>query len=146
MRYYFAYGSNMDFDQLKERCPSAQFVSIGYLKDHALKFTIYSPVRFCGCADIVFSQDCLVFGVVYKLSEDDLRKLDYFENVPHSYVRVKRNIMVGNIAQLIDTYTVLSKDKHTPSKKYMRHLISGAKKFGLPEEYVKFLKRIKTIG
>lgn len=33
-RMYFAYGSNMDCDQLRQRCPTARFVAIAKLDAH----------------------------------------------------------------------------------------------------------------
>ena len=36
---YFAYGSNLDFVQMRSRCPSAQFVAVAKLPDHQLAFT-----------------------------------------------------------------------------------------------------------
>ena len=31
--FYFAYGSNMDWDQMKQRCPSAHFLGVAELRD-----------------------------------------------------------------------------------------------------------------
>jgi len=32
----FAYGSNMNWNQMRERCPSSRFVGIAVLRDHKL--------------------------------------------------------------------------------------------------------------
>jgi len=50
---YFAYGSNLDFAQMRDRCPSALFVAIAKLPDHRLAFTRKSIKRACGVADAV---------------------------------------------------------------------------------------------
>lgn len=50
---YFAYGSNMNWDQMRERCPSSRFLGIAALPDHRLAFTRGSPKRGCGVADVV---------------------------------------------------------------------------------------------
>jgi len=52
---YFAYGSNMDWNQIRGRCPSASFLGIAVLLDHRLAFSRYSTTRNCGVADAVKS-------------------------------------------------------------------------------------------
>jgi gamma-glutamylcyclotransferase len=41
----FAYGSNLDCTQMRERCPSTRFVCIAALKDYRLAFTRHSRGR-----------------------------------------------------------------------------------------------------
>ena len=36
--YYIAYGSNMDFSQMRRRCPDAELVGAGIVKDYELLF------------------------------------------------------------------------------------------------------------
>jgi hypothetical protein len=36
---YFAYGSNMNWQQMQDRCPSARFFGVALLPDHKLAFT-----------------------------------------------------------------------------------------------------------
>jgi len=43
--YYFAYGSNMNWTQMAQRCPSARFVSVARLKDHRFAITRQSRRR-----------------------------------------------------------------------------------------------------
>jgi len=49
----FAYGSNMNWNQMRERCPSSRFVGIAVLRDHKLAFTRESVNHGCGVADVV---------------------------------------------------------------------------------------------
>src|SRR4029434_6514613 len=73
---YFAYGSNMDAAQIKERCPSAKFVCRAKLPSHRLTFTRMSVIRRCGVADILRDETKEVWGVVYELPENELENLD----------------------------------------------------------------------
>ena len=50
---YFAYGSNLDADQMRTRCPTARAVSQARLPDHRLAFTHPSRRWRGGSADIV---------------------------------------------------------------------------------------------
>jgi hypothetical protein len=77
---YFAYGSNMDWAQMKERCPCAKFVCRAKLPSHRLAFTLRSCSRRCGVADILRDETKDVWGVVYELPENELGNLDKDED------------------------------------------------------------------
>jgi gamma-glutamylcyclotransferase len=76
---YFAYGSNMNWQQMQERCPSARFFGVAWLPDHKLAFTRKSIKRGCGVADAVPTQGQKVWGVVYEITDRDVIKLDKSE-------------------------------------------------------------------
>jgi hypothetical protein len=77
---YFAYGSNLDWAQMKQRCPLAKFVCRAKLPAHRLAFTLKSPRRDCGVADVLPDQAKDVWGVVYELLADELKDLDKDED------------------------------------------------------------------
>jgi hypothetical protein len=62
--FYFAYGSNMNWTQMRGRCPSARYVAIAVLRNHTLAFTRKSVKRGCGVADAVWSERQEMWGVV----------------------------------------------------------------------------------
>ena len=66
---------------MSKRCPSAQLVGLGVLKNYKLDFTISAPERWGGggCADIVFEEGKEVWGLVYELTQEDLQNLDNAE-------------------------------------------------------------------
>src|SRR5918995_5170968 len=77
---YFAYGSNMNWAQMKARCPSARFVGVALLRDHRLAFTRKSVNRGCGVADVVSEAGARVWGgAVFEVSDLDIGKLDVSE-------------------------------------------------------------------
>lgn len=84
---YFACGSNMDWDQMRERCPSARFVGVAKLPEHKLAFSRRSKKRGCGVADAVADQGSSVWGVVYEVDDRDVGQLDAAEG--YSPGRVK---------------------------------------------------------
>jgi len=73
---YFAYGSNLDWAQMKQRCPLAKFVCRAKLPAHRLAFTLKSARRDCGVADVLPDQAKDVWGVVYELPDSELKNLD----------------------------------------------------------------------
>lgn len=72
---YFAYGSNMDPEQLKTRCPDAELVGIGVLADHALCFPRRSNKRDCGVSSVAPVVGRETWGVVFRLTRRILQFL-----------------------------------------------------------------------
>ena len=77
---YFAYGSNLDWAQMKQRCPLAKFVCHGKLPAHRLAFTLKSAKPDCGVADVLPDQAKDVWGVVYEIPDNELKNLDKDEH------------------------------------------------------------------
>jgi len=152
---YFAYGSNLDWEQMKARCPSSEFACIALLKDHRLSFSRHSAVRNCGVAHILKEKGSDVWGVVYEVSEEDMRVLDTYEGYDpdrdfseNAYNR--ENIVIyrnGNINESIEaiTYYAVPQDgTHIPSAQYKAHIVNGAEHWSLPDEYRAELRVIRT--
>ena len=76
---YFAYGSNMNWLQMQDRCPSARFLCRAVLPDYKLAFTRKSIKRGCGVADVVPAPGQTAWGVVYEISNLDVENLDRSE-------------------------------------------------------------------
>lgn len=83
--YYFAYGSNLNRDQMKRRCKDAVPLTAAVLKGYRL-------VERCH-ADIEPADGYVVNGAVYEISGDDLTALDHYEGFPCYYVRVNVQVM-----------------------------------------------------
>ena len=76
---YFAYGSNLDPEQMRSRCPSHRVVGLAELRDHRLVFPLFSQVWNGGVASVQPAHGSSVWGVVYDVSESELAVLDGFE-------------------------------------------------------------------
>ena len=149
MPLIFAYGSNMDCAQMRERCPSTKFVCIASFKDHQLAFTRKSRNRGCGVADVVSSHGKTVWGVVFDISENDLLTLDRNEGVnSNSYVRRTETIFQnGDESKLLNVFiyfAVPQDNPPLPNQEYKGLIVSGAKFWNLPADYVLELENIKV--
>lgn len=152
---YFAYGSNMDWLQIKNRCPSAQFVRKALLKGYDFGFTRKSKNRDCGVMDIVKADGEQVWGVVYQIDELDVRKLDQSEGyapgrVKNAYQRIECIVYEdGDLEKPITamTYEVVEKAAATilPNQEYKALIVNGADYWRLPEDYINQLRLIVTI-
>jgi hypothetical protein len=152
---YFAYGSNLDPPQLRQRCPSAQFVAVAKLPDHRLAFTRRAKDRGCGTCDGLPEPGQDIWGVVFEMSEADLGRMDASEGcIPgrpleqNAYNRVQREVLRDgkpDEPMLVWLYFANREpNPPLPNAAYKKQLMEGAKHWGLPEDYQAQLRSIKT--
>lgn len=136
MIHYFAYGSNMDLEQMKTRCPSGyNLLGLGLLK--GWKFFINSR----GVANITQRENSKVYGLLFEISESCLESLDSCEGYPDTYDRQKLTILLGDKEikawiYIDGNFTRLGK----PKLNYLERIVETAEKFEFPEDYIKHLK------
>ena len=137
MFLYFAYGSNMDEDQMEYRCPGARLLSKATMPDYT--FRIDSR----GVASIIPKRGAAVTGLLWEVDEDHIQSLDRFEGIKVGYYR-----KVG-LPLVIDGHTdtaiaYLSNydcdGQYTPKSGYMEKIIRAAKDHGFDEAYIRELE------
>jgi len=152
---YFAYGSNMNWKQMRERCPSSRFVGIAVLRDHKLAFTRESDDRSCGVADVVAENGTQVWGVVYEIADLDVGKLDASEGFrpgrdKNSYYRRECLVFLDGEDQRPLTVSAYFGDPQPnpplPNAEYKNLILAGAKHWHLPEDYIRELEQIEVSG
>ena len=136
---YFAYGSNLDLAQMKIRCPSSELISKGSLSGYRLTFNRYSSGWGGGVADVIQDQDSKVWGLVFKLSNSDLKRLDSYEGCYNGqtslYERWKAviNTPKGQISD-VWVYTVVEKQKFVqPTLEYLQIIKDAAVRWNFPK-------------
>ena len=72
--YYFAYGSNLDKRQMRERCPDSKPKFAAHLPNYRLIFVGWSRQWRGGVASIRPFRGERVLGAVYEVSDKDLRR------------------------------------------------------------------------
>ena len=143
---YFAYGSNMDPCQMRRRCPTSRFEGTAILLDHKLEFTLRSRRRRCGVANVVPTLNSAVFGVLYRINgSHDWKVLDRAEGFSplhkrrNTYVRrmcqVQKQSGYPNKVRAFIYVGPLEKSPLLPSKAYLKQMIAGIDRWGLPESY-----------
>jgi gamma-glutamylcyclotransferase (GGCT)/AIG2-like uncharacterized protein YtfP len=135
---YFAYGSNLDAEQMEERCPSAQLRFTAELRDHRLGFTYFSRRWQGGTADLVPEDGCSIWGVVYELAEEELPLLDGFEA---GYHRIGLTVRRGNGEQQeVLSYTVRGeKGAFPPTPAYRDKMLRWGRHWEFPDSYIEAL-------
>lgn len=150
---YFAYGSNMDWDQMRDRCPSARFVGVAKLPGHKLGFSRRSKTRGCGVADAVADQGSNVWGVVYEVDDRDVGRLDAAEGyspgrAKNAYRREERHVLIDGKESnpLIAAVYFAIPEENPPrtNQAYKAQILKGGNHWHLPQEYIRNLERIET--
>lgn len=88
---YFAYGSNLNKEQMLKRCPDTVLLSDGILKNYRLNTSRKSDK----CKGFISIEECnnsIVNGFIFQISQKDLNNLDKFEGCPFVYDRKMVNI------------------------------------------------------
>jgi gamma-glutamylcyclotransferase (GGCT)/AIG2-like uncharacterized protein YtfP len=143
--YYFAYGSNMNWEQMQRRCPSARFVCTASLPDFRFAIARHSRLRNCGTANIFAERGSEVWGIVYDVSEPDLAILDGFED---GYRREKLFVRAGGDRQnMLEVLVYIAKKEDAvplPNPEYKQLIIEGARHWNIPESYLSMLQAIQA--
>jgi gamma-glutamylcyclotransferase (GGCT)/AIG2-like uncharacterized protein YtfP len=153
---YFAYGSNLDWEQMRGRCPSAKYVAIAELPNHRLAFTRESIWRRCGVLDVVPDDSKNVWGVVYEILESEIGLLDEDEGyrpgrerVANAYVREQHQVFRdGDKKHPLPVWLYVGNPQANPpppNAEYKSLLIKGATHWKLPADYIGQLNQIVTL-
>ena len=150
----FAYGSNMDIAQMRERYPDSKDrldPVVAKAEGWKLCFPRYSGHREGGVGSIIRAPGELVWGIVcHIVTSLDLKRLDTREGVfTNAYYR-ERLVVKTQEGKEIEPWTYFAVPQDTPprhyapAKDYLALYIRGAEHFGLDAAYVERLIKIGT--
>lgn len=137
-KYYFAYGSNMNLGQMAFRCPAAEVVENVRVEGYRLAFCGRPSGN--GVATILPDEGNHVNGVLWKITKECERNLDYYEGYPHLYS--KETICVKNAdgkERDVTVYTINEPYKSqpsVPSSAYLEGILEGCRENGISEKAV----------
>lgn len=138
---YFAYGSNMDPRQMRERCTGARPVGAARLAGHRLVFTRDAPGWGGGVASIEPAPGDEVWGVLWEITPADEEALDEYEGVAvGAYRKARVAVERGTDAREALVYVANPRAGKPPSRRYLAALVRGAASHGLPAPYVARLR------
>ncbi|MSQ32272.1 MAG: gamma-glutamylcyclotransferase [Dehalococcoidia bacterium] len=145
MALFFAYDAYLTYDFIKKYCKNARPISKAQAPDHKLSFVRLGSKKGqqTGYVNIEQSTGSTVWGLLYRLEQDDLRYIDKFEEVPDKAKRDYIDIMTDNGSTITATTIFPKKESPLPKTSDQLNLvISGAKSNGLPQEYVRGLEKM----
>jgi gamma-glutamylcyclotransferase (GGCT)/AIG2-like uncharacterized protein YtfP len=138
MTFYFAYGSNMDRNQMNNRCPDNHLIGQGLLPNY--RFIINSR----GVASVVVDSGSKVLGIIFRISIKDERTLDRYEGVRGGYYHkelLQINTEIGQQQALV--YIASDNSTGPPRPGYLERIIKAAKEFNFPEDYIRNIESWK---
>lgn len=129
-RYYVAYGSNLNIQQMAYRCPTARLHSTGVIKDYELQFKGQPQSAFATIAKKIGAE---VPVAVWEIQRADEYFLDRYEGYPSHYF--KRDVPVtlddGNEINAMVYIMNLKMKFGLPSTHYYRTVLQGYLDCGL---------------
>jgi hypothetical protein len=150
---FFAYGSNMLTERLRERCPDARPVGAAIARGHVLSFSKRSKDG-SGKATLLTLADGArqeAHGVLFKIPSAQRRKLDKAEDHNKGYRRNDEFVVVMTSGRKIaaSTYLALPEARDEallPYDWYRALIVAGALEHELPEPYVAALRNADVIA
>lgn len=147
--YYFAYGSNLNIERLKNRKVSFHSALPGVLNDYKLVFNKIASKnhKLERYANIIEAKNSIVEGVLYQITIDSLKELDKHEGFPNHYNRYEKEILIKSTGEIVKAWVYIANQDKTasgkPSRDYLENILAG--KDNLSPEYFQKLTLIETL-
>ncbi len=131
--YYFAYDTNLNKKRMQERYPDSKPRFTATLPNYKLVFVGWSRQWHGGTASIRPLRGEKVLGVLYDVSEKDLRRLDNDAGVPGRASRLNINVFNedGEAIAAITHIQTGKLEETKPSPEYLAIIQQGYRDFGL---------------
>lgn len=128
-RLYVAYGSNLNFEQMKYRCPTAKLYDTGIIKGYELQFK-GEPT--CAFATIAPKENASVPVAVWEIQPRDEMALDRYEGYPSHYFKQNVPVQLGGEEVSAMVYIMnLKRQFGMPSPHYYQAVLEGYHDCGL---------------
>jgi gamma-glutamylcyclotransferase (GGCT)/AIG2-like uncharacterized protein YtfP len=138
---YAAYGSNMDPEQMLERCPHSPAAGTGWLNGWRLTFGGEEMGWDGALAMVVPDPNSQVFVALYDLSPHDHEVLDTWEGAKTGlYNKIKLRVSTLDGDVLAWVYILDAYEGGLPSARYLGMIAEAAQAAGAPDDYVAELR------
>jgi hypothetical protein len=136
-RYYIAYGSNLNKEQMAERCPGARVVGVSELKDYRLMFKGSLTGSYL---TVEPEEGCTAPVGVWEVTAAHERSLDRYEGYPTFYYKTGMTLPVrdpetGEVRTLNAFLYIMHEDRSLglPTGGYVDVCRQGYRDFGFDE-------------
>lgn len=145
---YFAYGSEINRNILKKLKIKFRPVEKGQIFGCRLEFCRENEADTVSVTLTMGEEKEYVEGMIYLLeSEKEFHKLDKFLNIEQNKYQLRKILahMESGQPALVMLYIYTGKEKiKKPDKRYLNHMIKGAKQNNLGKEWIEKLERLKS--
>lgn len=138
---YVAYGSNMNIEQMKYRCPDAKVIGTGIIPHYMLMFRGRAESAVATIQKDVYAEKDKNVGVpvvVWEISPRDERSLDIYEGYPRLYVKKNINVLMSSGETLEAMVYIMNSGYKSglPSENYFNTILEGYFDNELDVEYL----------
>ena len=127
-RTYIAYGSNLNLEQMKYRCPHSRPIGTAMLKDYELEFR--------GVATIVPKKGSSVPVLLWEISPQDEEAMNRYEGFPHLYQQEEHEIDLNGQKVSGMAYVMNGGEISPPSYGYHHTILQGYHENGMDVSYL----------
>ena len=154
---YFAYGGNTNPYHIQKSYPDAQFLGIGFLPNYRLVFRQVDHTKlehaYCDIEEYQkhsITPDDGVYGVIYEMPEDHMKKLDEQELVDVIYFRETHTVlnMTTNKEHTCQVYVMCDQTQPymMPTSRYLKVVHIGYHHHKLPQkQFMKAINKAKKM-
>jgi len=139
-KYYIAYGSNLNVEQMRFRCPAATVVGTGMLKGYQL---LFKGSKTGSYLTIEKNENKAVPVAVWSVTENDEKALDRYEGYPSFYYKAEMEIDIIGIKTKKKYHKkafvyIMHEEREIgiPSKFYVETCLNGYRSFGFSPRYL----------
>ena len=128
MKYYLAYGSNLNKRQMARRCPDAVPVGVISIMGYELVFRTFATIEPKDGAEVQCG--------IWKISPEDEKRLDLYEGYPSLYVKQDFWVTVDGKTVRAMAYVMLDgvRPVSPPATEYLLTIVEGYEDFGLDDK------------
>jgi gamma-glutamylcyclotransferase (GGCT)/AIG2-like uncharacterized protein YtfP len=124
---YFAYGMNTNPGEMALRCPGAKSLGHARLINHAFRFAQHADVEPC--------DGSYVDGVLWDITDNNLKALDQLEGYPYYYDRVVSSVIQGARTFHVLVYRMQPGRRDSePTRGYYNLIHEGYRAHGIPTD------------
>lgn len=133
-KYYLAYGSNLNMEEMKQRCPFSVPIGATTINNYRL---VYKGTKYTSYLTIEPCEGSIVPVGVYEITPLDESNLDFYEGVPTFYT--KETITVQLYGQEIEALVYIMNPNYSynlPTSMYIERCINGYKYFKFDPKFL----------
>ena len=135
-RYYIAYGSNLNVQQMRWRCPGARIIGTSELQDYRL---LFKGSKTGSYLTVEPEKGCTVPVVVWEVTDQDELALDRYEGYPSFYYKTEmtldvKGIRTGKLRRRRAFVYIMREERPygVPANSYLSICGQGYRFFGFP--------------
>ena len=128
-KYYVAYGSNLNLENMAYRCPTAKIVGKGMIRDYRLAFR--------GTATILKKKGAAVPVAVWEIDENCEKALDRYEGWPNFYRKEDIEVEMYDGKKITGMVYIMNHGRiDVPIYFYFETIQTGYEEIGLDMKYL----------